>query len=220
MSSEFKSQLITRRSTSRGVRAVDTHVELLIPRRPAVPVNSNVTVKRAMHVLEAIGFTLEPQIAAHAQEMFAVLSDPAIYEYENEPPTSIDSLRARFTRLESRRSPDGQEQWLNWVIRLPTSELIGYVQATVHASGRAAIAYELSSAYWGRGLASRAVRAMISELAGRYQVRTLTAVFKRENQRSMRLLERLGFSLASPEEHVKRDVEPGELLMNRESFCP
>jgi hypothetical protein len=45
-------------------------------------------------------------------------------------------------RLESRRSADGQEQWLNCVIRLPTSELIGYVQATVDANGRAAIAYE------------------------------------------------------------------------------
>jgi RimJ/RimL family protein N-acetyltransferase len=48
-----------------------------------------------------------------------------------------------------------------------------------------------------------------------YQVRDFYAVFKCENQRSMRLLERLGFSLASSEEHVKRQVEAGELLMQR-----
>ncbi len=78
---------------------------------------------------------------------------PAIYEYENAPPASIEWLRARFTKLEARQSPDGSQQWLNWVIRLPTSELIGYVQATVHADGHAAIAYELCSQYWGRGLA-------------------------------------------------------------------
>src|SRR5882724_12515141 len=148
--------------------------------------------------------------------MFAVLSDPAIYEYENQPPPSLEWLRTRFTKLESRLSANGREQWLNWVVRLPTSKLIGYVQATVHPDGRAAIAYELSSAYWGRGLARQAVQAMISELVERYQVRQLTAVFKRKNLRSMRLLERLGFSPASLEQHMKHHVEPGERLMQRE----
>jgi RimJ/RimL family protein N-acetyltransferase len=170
-----------------------------------------------MHVIEAGTVTLEPQTAAHAEEMFVVLSDPAIYEYENEPPPSLDWLRARFAKLETRLSADGHEQWLNWVIRLPTSELIGYVQATVRPGGRAAIAYELSSAYWGRGLARQAITAMISELVERYEVRTLFAVLKRENLRSMRLLQRLGFSLASAEQHVTHQVDPGEVLMRRES---
>jgi hypothetical protein len=31
---------------------------------------------------------LEPQTACHAPEMFKVLSDPAIYEFENNPPQS------------------------------------------------------------------------------------------------------------------------------------
>ena len=168
-----------------------------------------------MRVIETPTLTLEPQLAAHAEEMFAVLSDPAIYEYENEPPPSVEWLRARFARLESRQSADGREQWLNWVIRLPTSELIGYVQATVHANGRAARAYELSSAWWGRGLASAAVRAVIAELVQQHRVRSLGAVLKRDNQRSLRLLHRLGFSLASPDDHARLGVEPGELLMRR-----
>ena len=90
---------------------------------------------------------LEPQIAAHADEMFAVLSDPAIYEFENAPPASVEWLRQRFTRLETRRSADGSEHWLNWVVRLPSSGLVGYVQATVSAGGNAAIAYELASRF-------------------------------------------------------------------------
>ena len=168
-----------------------------------------------MRPLPAARLTLEPQVAAHAQEMFAVLSDPAIYEYENEPPPSPEWLRARFTRLESRRSADGREQWLNWVIRLPTSELIGYVQATLRADGRAAIAYELASAHWGRGLARQAVQAMMDELVAAYEVRELSAVLKCKNGRSMRLLERLGFALAAPAEHVAYHVDPDELLMQR-----
>jgi ribosomal-protein-alanine N-acetyltransferase len=172
-----------------------------------------------MRVIDTGNLILEPQTTAHASEMFVVLSDPAIYEHENKPPPSLEWLRARFTKLETRLSPDGQEQWLNWVIRLPTSGLIGYVQATVGPAGRAGIAYELSSAYWGRGLAFEAVKAMISELVDNYGVQRISAVLKRKNLRSRRLLERLDFSLASPEEHAARKVEPGEILMCRECAC-
>jgi RimJ/RimL family protein N-acetyltransferase len=147
--------------------------------------------------------------------MFAVLADPAIYEYENEPPPSVEWLRERFRKLESRRSPDGSQQWLNWVVRMPSGDLAGYVQATVHEDGRAAIAYVLASAWWGRGLASEAVTAMIGELAASHGARELTAVFKRDNHRSRRLLERLGFALASPRRHAELQAEADEVLMQR-----
>jgi ribosomal-protein-alanine N-acetyltransferase len=173
-----------------------------------------------MDLIETRDLTLEPQTAAHAEEMFAVLSDPAIYEYKNKAPQSIEWLRARFARLESRLSADGQEQWLNWVIRLRTAQLIGYVQATVSPNDRAAIAYEFSSAYWGRGLAFQAAQAMLAELAEHYQVRSFRAVLKRRNLRSVRLLERLGFSAASDEQHARQQIETDELLMHRESNSP
>ncbi len=169
-----------------------------------------------MRVLVTDTLTLEPQVAAHAHELFAVLGDPALYAYENEPPPSLEWLRARFLRLESRTSPAGDEQWLNWVIRLPTSELIGYVQATLHPGGPATIAYVLSSKFWGHGLAREAVQAMLSELTAHYRVDCFCAVLKRENFRSLRLLERLGFSPASPAQHASREVEAGELLMWRD----
>ena len=168
-----------------------------------------------MQVIEIDGLALVPQTAAHAGEMFVVLSDPAIYEHENEPPASIEALRYRFAMLESRQSADGQEQWLNWVIRLPTLKLIGYVQASVDATGSASIAYVLSSAYWGRGLASQAVQAMRGALAGHYQVRRVSAILKRHNGRSLRLLQRLGFALAPSGQASEHQLEPDELLMLR-----
>lgn len=180
---------------------------------------SNSAGLSSVRVINTRSLTLEPQVAAHAAEMFVVLSDPAIYQYENKPPPSLEWLRTRFARLETRRSADGHEQWLNWVIRLPNSGLIGYVQATVHSEGRAGIAYELSSAYWGRGLAREAVQGMMSELVEHYEVRSFFAVLKGENVRSRHLLERLGFSLASAEQHVKHRAEPGEILMYRESHA-
>jgi ribosomal-protein-alanine N-acetyltransferase len=147
-----------------------------------------------MRVVTQRGFTLEPQFASHARAMFELLSDPALYEFENEPPASLTALRHRFRRLESRSSPDRSQQWLNWVIRLHSGDVAGYVQATVHADGHAALAYVLGSKFWGKGTATRAVHAMIEELRAKHGVGECIAIIKTRNTRSSRLLQRLGFT--------------------------
>lgn len=158
----------------------------------------------AMRVVDTARLALEPQTVEHAEAMFAVLSDPAIYEFENAPPRSLVWLRERYAKLESRNSADGRQAWLNWVMRESDGKLIGYVQATVYPTGRAGIAYEMASSHWGRGFAREAVEAMMGELAGRYGVRLFTAVLKATNHRSLRLLERLGF-----EEPPRRSTRNG-----------
>ncbi len=168
-----------------------------------------------MRTIETSTLALVPQLAGHADAMFVVLSDPAIYEFENAPPASLEWLRTRFTKLETRLSADAQEQWLNWVIRLPGDQIIGYVQATVRADGSALLAYELGSAFWGKGLAYQATSAVISELGDHYDMRQLWAVLKRANHRSMRLLDRLGFTRASAAQHVELDAETDECVMHR-----
>ena len=174
------------------------------------------TITTPMRILDTASFVLEPQTAAHAEEMFVVLCDPRIYEYENAPPTSLAWLQARFTRLESRCSADGREQWLNWVIRVPDQRLIGFVQATVHGNGSAGIAYELSSTDWGRGLAQQAVALMIGELNEHYRVDHFHAVLKSANRRSVRLLERLGFALAPEALRAALEIDADEIIMQRE----
>lgn len=166
-----------------------------------------------MRTLSIDGLVLEPQVATHADEMFTVLSDPAIYQHENEPPPSVEWLRSRFKLLERRTSADGREHWLNWVVRVPGCGLIGYVQATVRLDCAASIAYEFSSTYWGRGFASKAVQAMIQEIASTYQVRIIVAILKTTNLRSHRFLVRLGFVAAPPLAYREYSVEPDELLM-------
>lgn len=165
-----------------------------------------------MRVLTTTGITLEPQFAAHAPAMFELLSDPAIYEYENEPPVSVAALRKRFKRLESRVSPDGSQQWLNWIVRLHSGDVAGYVQATVHRDRRAAIAYVLGSRYWGKGIAARSVRAMIEELRAKHGAGECIAILKSANFRSQRLLRRLGFRSATADE-LGVTLELGESAM-------
>lgn len=167
-----------------------------------------------MRALETPRLVLEPQTEAHADEMYAVLIDPAIYEFENAPPASLDALRERYRKLQGGRSPDGRQLWLNWVARLRADgDAIGYVQATVLQDRTALIAYEFGSAWWGRGLAHEATAAVVEELRTRYGVRTVGAVFKKLNRRSRALLARLGLREAGPGEFPAAMAETDEAAM-------
>jgi len=145
--------------------------------------------------------------------MFLVLSDPAIYEFENAPPKSQTWLEQRFARLESRHSPNGHEQWLNWVIRLPSGELAGYVQATVTREFVAYVAYELASKFWRQRVGSIAVDAVLAELRASYGVSTFVAILKSRNFRSMAFLRHLGFAAEPPAGRTPIEHEPDELVM-------
>lgn len=144
--------------------------------------------------------------------MFGVLSDPAIYEYENAPPASEAALAARYARQVQGHSTDGRERWLNWVLRRPTGELAGYVQATVHPDGSAYIAYELASRHWRQGLGSAAVATLIDELVAHQGVNRCVAVLKARNARSLGLLHKLGFQPGSPQDRVTWAVEDDEVI--------
>jgi ribosomal-protein-alanine N-acetyltransferase len=164
--------------------------------------------------------TLEPLVAAHAAEMFTVLSDPAIYEFENAPPVSEEWLTRRYEALERRSSLDNQEQWLNWVVRTPGGELAGYVQATVLPSAAARVAYVLGSRYWRQGIGRSAVAAMLAELGSEYGVHTFAAVLKAGNFRSLGLLRSLGFSPASARQAAELGGAPDEIAMVRAGAEP
>ena len=145
--------------------------------------------------------------------MFEVLSDSAIYEFERVPPPSVERLAAGYRLRESRVSPDGRERWLNWVVRLPSDELAGYVQATVLESGASYVAYEFASRHWRQGIGSTSVRAMLEELAQAYGVHTFVAVLKSANFRSLGLLRHLGFEPGGPGEAEKYEAEQDEVVM-------
>lgn len=104
-------------------------------------------------------------------------------------------LEARFEQLEARHSPDGRELWLNWAIYYkPTQAYAGLVQATVRPEGETMLAYELTGALRGQGIATEACTAVMAELAGYYGVTSLLAYVDTRNMPSIRLLERLSFS--------------------------
>lgn len=144
--------------------------------------------------LNAPGLVLEPLTAAHAGELFPHLQDPALYTYiPHDPPPSLEALRARYARLENRRSPDGKELWLNWVARRDGAA-IGNVQATCRSDDVAYVAYNVFVPFQRQGLAAKAVTAMLDHLHASAGMTTAKALVDTRNTASLRLLERLGFS--------------------------
>jgi RimJ/RimL family protein N-acetyltransferase len=163
---------------------------------------------------------LEPQQVQHAAAMYPLLAEPALYEFiEQAPPDSEGALRERFKRLEARRSPDGSQQWLNWVLRLQDGRLAGYVQATVFDDdGTANVAYVLGKDFWGQGLARHATALMLDLLAREHGVRRAFATVDARNQRSLRLLQALGFKVLVPSRWPQLpNVRPqaGDVLLGR-----
>ncbi len=169
-----------------------------------------------MNPVGSPAFTLEPRTVAHAEELFAVLAEPALYQYlDEDPPRSVEALRQKLLRSESRQSPDGAEQWLNWVIRNESRQVVGYVQATVYPNSEANVAYVIARSHWGRGFASRAVEQMLHVVAAKFGAKTFFLRSERENRSSIRLAERLGFVPVSAEASAARGVLENEVLLQR-----
>jgi ribosomal-protein-alanine N-acetyltransferase len=137
---------------------------------------------------------LEPLCELHAAELFTILSEPRMYRFvPQDPPVSLAILARRFALLETRRSPDGTEAWLNWVLRSkPDGVCLGSVQVTVRRDGRAQLAYDLGVPYWGQGFATEACRCVIKALF-EDGIAEVWAELDTRNEASQRLLERLGF---------------------------
>ncbi|WP_071459676.1 GNAT family N-acetyltransferase [Bacillus massilinigeriensis] len=83
---------------------------------------------------------------------------------------------------------------LNAVFYRDSEEYVGTTQATIYKeSQKASIAYLFSPAYWGRGIAKKAVSTMINTLIQQYGVKSLEAYIDRRNTRSIHLIKGLGF---------------------------
>jgi len=164
-----------------------------------------------MRAIESPSLRLEPLAAAHADEMFRPMSAAAIYDYmPGQPPTSVSALRERYAHLEKGCSADGSERWLNWVVRLKSGECVGFVQATIYPQLSGDFAFAFAPAYWGRGIAFEACRAVLPGLGRDFDVRTLFATVDPRNSRSIRLLQRLGLVEVQSVRYPHGDVAPDD----------
>lgn len=137
---------------------------------------------------------------------FLASDAPAVLRYQNDPEY------LKFYEWESRTPQEVQEfinLFLDWQAETPRSKyqlaitlsqsgkLIGNVgirQMTAE-SREAVLGYELDPQYWGMGYASEAAHAMLDFAFTTLGILTVTAEVIAENQRSQRVLERMGMQL-------------------------
>lgn len=141
--------------------------------------------------LTTVRLDLLPLSVSHAEEMAFVLSDPALHTYIGGAPDSLDSLRTRYQRMTA-GSPDPSVSWLNWVIQLRDSCLVGTVQATVH-DAVAEIAWVVGTPWQGRGFATEAARGLADWL-GQQPVDEIIAHIHPENRASAAVAAAIGLT--------------------------
>lgn len=154
--------------------------------------------------IRGVHLDLVPQKREHAKEMFALLADSEIHEYTGGyAPASFAEFEARFSRLESRISPDGKERWLNWVVVNRDDYLTGYVQATVR-DDKAILAWVTGTGWQRRGYGGEAARLAINWLKDSGCLK-FEANISPENYKSRKLARSLGF-VESGETQENEDV--------------
>ena len=111
-----------------------------------------------------------------APELFALLEEPALHEFSTDPPpSSSHEVRERIRRWETRRSPTGDDLWLNWTLRLKSRGIaVGYVQATVYDDA-AELAWVIGAPFQRQGYATEASQCVAAWILGYFKVARLQA---------------------------------------------
>ncbi|MBN3812479.1 GNAT family N-acetyltransferase [Paraburkholderia sp. Ac-20347] len=154
-------------------------------------------------VLQSARLSLAPLRAQHAAILFEGLSNPAAYRYiPQTPPVSVAVLQSRYEKLESRRSPDASEAWLNWALIGDDGRARGYVQAIQLAAREAWIAYFVFTPSQRQGYAKEALDALLPVLREVYDIGRFHAEIDTRNIASIRLVESLGFACVRRVDHA------------------
>lgn len=134
--------------------------------------------------------TLQPLRSSHALEMLPVLADGRLYEFTGELPPDLAALTARY-RAQVAGSGDGDEVWLNWIVRSRhDDDAVGFIQATVMPTA-ADLAWLIGIASQRRGYGREAARAVLGWLIEQ-GVRRFTAHIHPAHQASQLVAAGLG----------------------------
>ena len=128
---------------------------------------------------------------ADVDAMAEVYGDPEVMEH-----VSLGVLdRARTaTLLEEYRRAQDRRGFSTWaVVEKESGAVVGDVGFGVHApTGEPELGYTLAERVWGRGYGLEAARACVAAAFAHLPHRRLVAKVEPENERSLRLAERLG----------------------------
>jgi ribosomal-protein-alanine N-acetyltransferase len=127
-----------------------------------------------------------------ADDIFVFRSDPEVQKYNGVPMTDIAEYQHM---LQFSRDQFAAREGLLWAVVLREEQkvvgLVGFSYDSYHA--RASLGYDIAREYWGRGIASEALEAVLRFGFEQLALNRIEAETIVDNLPSVRVLEKLGF---------------------------
>lgn len=139
-------------------------------------------------------YTMRECMFSDQEEYYSMMSDPRVVKFlsENDAVASVEEARAE---IQFWAGLFYRKQSIFWAVANSADKLIGTIgyNSWSNESGRAEIAYDFHPDYWGRGIASKCVGAVIDFSFKEMGLYRVEARSMQGNSASHKLLERLGF---------------------------
>ena len=167
-------------------------------------------------VIETARLQLTPPVLEDAEEIFASYArDPEVTRYLVwQPHESIEPTRDFVLRCMAVRALEVAYPWV--IRRKGDARLLGMIEIRLDGY-RADLGYVLARPYWGQGIMTEAVRAVVDWAIGEPEIHRVWAVCDVDNKASARVLEKAGMEL----EGVLRrwSIHPNISELPRDCVC-
>lgn len=147
-----------------------------------------------MRTLETARLTMEPVGTHNARDMWRLLQQPHLRDYQDIPRLPFEDLE-RQIRLRPRRLGRGAKGRFEWLIRSAEKGCIGWVSLRINerTPHLGEIGYSLVEGARGNGYATEAVKALLAEVFSATELAEIQACCLPENASSRAVLARAGF---------------------------
>ena len=166
-------------------------------------------------ILETSRLRLRPLRPEDAADLHALMSDAEVMAYWDIPP--VESIELTALILQSQIAQAAAKKAIHWAMELRTDQTfigccdIADIERWHH---RGEVGFIVARNRWGDGYTQEAMEAVIAFAAQSLRLKRLTARTQLGNIRSIRLLNRLGFSQEGLlRGYVARDGERRDCLM-------
>lgn len=168
-------------------------LDATLPRRPS-PKSTLMTLQLPIRTERLVVRRLQP---SDLERFSTYRADPVLARYQGWSPMTEDEARAFMASMLMQPTLE-PENWVQLAIaNRAGDDLLGDIGLCLHANGDADIGFTLRQEAQGKGFAIEALRGLARELLRLPAVARIVGVTDERNQASIRVLERLGMTLAS-----------------------
>ena len=149
-----------------------------------------------MTILETKRLLLRRFVTTDLDDLFTFYSDPDVIKYIPDAPRTREETRDELEWFLNGH-PKHPELGLWATILKETGQLIGrcgLIPWTIDGQHEVEVAFALSRAYWGQGLATEVARALVQYAFENLRLSRLICVIEHDNQASIKVATKIGMS--------------------------